>query len=274
MTSPRSNGVGQPPSLVRRFKKNRGPRVDLYTGDALVFLRALPDSCAHLIFLDPPFNLGKSYGQNVRDRKSADDYRRWMISVLDESVRVLAEGGALYLYHLPIWAVEFAAHLQKSLEFRHWIAVSMKNGFVRGRRLYPAHYSLLYYTKGTPRVFRRPKLPIEYCDCGRTRKSYGGYLPIVKKKGINLSDFWEDISPVRHRKLKRRTANELPSRITERVMAISGRKNLLFVDPFAGAGSAVLAAVKAGMHVKACDIVQANTLIQAKALDTLASEGQ
>jgi site-specific DNA-methyltransferase (adenine-specific) len=260
------------PVLLRRFKK--GVRAEIYVGDALEFLKKLPDSIADLVFLDPPFNLGKAYGRNASDHRSDSEYRKWMKSVLNESVRVLAKGGALYLYHLPAWAVEFGAHLRPKLSFRHWIAIAMKNGFVRGRRLYPAHYSLLFYTKGTPRIFHRPRMPIDYCKCGRPRKSYGGYLPIVERKGINLSDVWDDVSPVRHRSRKRRRANELPSRITERVIAISGRKNLLFVDPFAGGGSAVLAAARAGMRVKACDLVRANARIQVSQLETLVASAE
>lgn len=265
----RVTGPSSAPVLVRRF--SRGVRAEVHVGDALVFLRCLPTGSGHVVFLDPPFNLGKRYGPATQDRKSPAEYKSWMLAVLDEAIRVLAPGGSLYLYHLPSWAVEFAPHLGQNLVFRHWIAVAMKNGFVRGRRLYPAHYALLFYTKGAPLVFNRPKLPIEYCNCGRTRKSYGGYLSIVQQKGINLSDVWDDISPVRHKSRKHRKANELPTRITERVVAMSGGKNLVFVDPFAGAGSAIIAAARAGMRVKACDVVRANALIQVRALEALAS---
>ena len=38
----------------------------------------------------------------------------------------------------------------------------MKNGFARGKKLYPAHYALLYFTKGMPASFQRPKiLPLD-----------------------------------------------------------------------------------------------------------------
>ncbi len=53
--------------------------------------------------------------------------------------------------------------LEQHLDFRHWIAISMKNGFVRGDHLYPAHYALLYYTKGKPESFNRPKVPKPIC---------------------------------------------------------------------------------------------------------------
>ena len=73
-----------------------------------------------------------------------------MKQVIDRSAEVLKDGGALYLYHIPKWAIRLAPFLEHALDFRHWIAISMKNGFVRGNHLYPAHYALLYYTGSSP----------------------------------------------------------------------------------------------------------------------------
>ena len=183
-------------------------------------------------------------------------------------------GGTLYLYHIPAWAMRMGPHLERlGLAFQHWIAISMKNGFVRGRRLYPAHYALLMFTKGKPKYFRRPKLKPQKCrHCGKYIKSYGGYLPIIEKKGINLSDFWEDVSPVRHKNTKHRTANELSSVIFERVVEISGHPNTLYVDPFVGSGSGVLASSAAGMRFAACDIVQENCSLVAERLKNYRDE--
>ena len=61
----------------------------------------------------------------AKDRRSPADYEHFMQEVLDESVRVLAPGGALYLYHMPEWGVRFASYLMKGLTFRHWITVSI-----------------------------------------------------------------------------------------------------------------------------------------------------
>jgi site-specific DNA-methyltransferase (adenine-specific) len=129
-------------------------RGGVYAGDALDFMRSLASESARIIFLDPPFNLGKVYGGGGResDLRPEVEYKDWLVQVLDESVRVLDQGGTLYLYHLPIWGTRLGAHLETKLDFRHWIAISMKNRFVRGKRLYPAHYALLMLTKGTPTV--------------------------------------------------------------------------------------------------------------------------
>ena len=165
----------------------------------------------------------------------------------------------MYLYHVPLWAMRFGALLDPLLDFRHWIAISMKNGFVRGSRLYPAHYALLMFTKGRPSVFRVPKWPLEECrHCGEFVKDYGGYLSLVEKRGVNLSDVWDDLSPVRHATTKNRAANELPRILYRRIIEISGRKGELYVEPFAGSGTGVLSAVDAGMKFAACDLLSAN----------------
>ena len=130
----------------------------------------------------------------------------------------------------------------------------MKNGFARGKHLYPAHYALLYYTKGEPTIFNRPKVPKPICArCKKDLRDYGGYKAFVAD-GINLSDIWDDVSPVRHRTTKTRTANELPRLITDRVLTISGVKGGLVVDAFAGSGTTVLSALSFGMYSVAVDL--------------------
>jgi site-specific DNA-methyltransferase (adenine-specific) len=115
-------------------------------------LKSIRDEIADIVFLDPPFNLGKKYGSRGArsDRKAEKDYIAFIHEVLQSSVRVLRPGETLYLYYIPQWVLRFGNFLDKQMLFRHWIAVSMKNGFARGNFLYPAHYSLLYLSKGNP----------------------------------------------------------------------------------------------------------------------------
>jgi len=231
------------------------PEGDIVCSDALDFVNALPEKSADIIFLDPPFNLGKRYGKSgaKADLIRQDAYFKYLSAVLKRSASVLKEGGALYLYHLPRWAFKFANLLEEHLTFRHWIAISMKNGFVRGANLYPAHYSLLYFTRGEPSHFKRPKLKPPRCrNCHEYTKDYGGYKDFVKD-GINLSDVWEDLSPVRHKKFKHRKPNELSLEIPRRVVEVSGVPQGILVDPFAGSGTSLVAAVEQKMLFVGCD---------------------
>ena len=152
------------------------------------------------------------------------------------------------MYHLPYWASRLFHQLHQGLVFGHWIAIAMKNGFVRGSRLYPAHHALLYYTKGKPSRFFRPRLAPQACrHCGGLVKDYGGYTSIIRQKGLNLSDFWEELSPVRHKNRKHRRANQLPLSPTDRIVAIAGFLGAVLVDPFVGTGTSLISARKAGM---------------------------
>lgn len=252
------------------------PRGDIACEDALEFLHALKSEIADIIFLDPPFNLGKKYGQRAprADRMDSDTYVRYMTQVLLRCCEVLKEGGALYLYHIPRFAIDFAHTLTTNLEFRHWIAIAMKNGFVRGPNLYPAHYSLLYFTKGEPASFNRPKLTPAKCrKCGSSIKDYGGYKRFVID-GVNLSDYWDDVSPVRHKKYKNRAGNELPMIIPERAVQISGMRGGVLVDPFAGTGTAAVAAMNEGMKFVTCDRERSICRIICKRIRSIRGESQ
>jgi len=239
-------------------KVARFARGHVVCSDALALLQELPEGCADIVFLDPPFNLGKKYGDRSRGDDLLDDseYFAYISWVIYRAVSVLREGGALYLYHIPRWAVQFASVMDRQLQFRHWIAISMKNGFVRGKGLYPAHYALLYYTKGDPVSFSRPKIPVQTCrHCRKPIKDYGGYSQYVRD-GVNLSDVWDDLSPVRHKKHKSRKSNELPVEIPQRIVEMSGRVDGLFVDPFAGTGTTLLVARDNGMRFVGGDAEQ------------------
>jgi site-specific DNA-methyltransferase (adenine-specific) len=234
----------------------RYPDGEIALDDALHLLGSLRQECAAVAFLDPPFNLGKAYGSNGKraDLRSEADYLDYMTRIVSRAAEILKPGGALYLYHIPKWAIRLANVAEHYLDFRHWIAVSMKNGFVRGQRLYPAHYALLYFTKGDPSSFTRPKIPRPLCaKCKKDLRDYGGYKKYVEN-GINLSDIWDDISPVRHKTVKYRNSNELPMKLVSRILQISGKKGSLLVDPFAGTGSMLVAARAIGMKFVAGDL--------------------
>lgn len=205
-------------------------------------LSATPDESVHTFFADPPFNLGKNYGSRGSDTRSNGDYLAWSKAWLSQAVRVLAPGGALFIYNLPRWLVDIGAFLntQSPLTFKHWIAVYKAHSLPIPNRLSPSHYGMLYYVKGDkPRVFNRDavRVPVEECrHCGKDVKEYGGHRKYLNPKGINLTDVWDDVPPVRHRKYKKRPANELAPIILERVILLTTREGDLVCDPFAGGG--------------------------------------
>jgi len=242
-----------------RIKKLRSGHI--VTDDALSAMKAIRAEVADIVFLDPPFNLGKRYGNSPprADKQQRPAYADFLRSILLESARVLRPGGSLFFYHIPKVAVATLPDLSAHLSFRHWIAIGMKNGFVRNNNLYPAHYALLHYTKGEPRALTRPKIQPSTCPhCGEVTRDYGGYSEHVID-GVNLSDFWDDVSPVRHGKYKYRKENELPMLVVKRAVAIAGIRSGLLVDVFAGTGGAAVAARSNNMRYIAIDREESNT---------------
>lgn len=212
---------------------------ELFKGDCLKLFRTIKNQSIDCIFADPPFNLDKKYDIGVVDKKSNSSYLSWCIAWLNESVRVLKEGGSLFIYNIPKWHTYLAGHLNKHLKFWNWIAVDMKFRLPIPNKLYPAHYSLLWYVKGAaPKTFNSQRIPMETCRfCGGELKDYGGYKNKMNPKGINVSDVWHDIYPVRHKNSKNRESNELPIKLVDRVISMSTKENDTVLDPFGGSGT-------------------------------------
>ena len=216
----------------------------LYKGDCLRVMKELKDESVDCVFADPPFNLNKNYGKKVNDNLSETEYVEWSEEWINECIRVLKPGGTFFLYNLPKWNAQLVCYLNDKLTFRHWIAVDKKQSMPIAGRLYPSHYSLLYYVKGKkPNTFNPSRLPLEVCrHCGGEIKDYGGYKNKMNPKGINLTDIWNDIPPVRHKKYKKREANELHLKFMDRILDIATEEGDVVLDPFGGSGTTYVAA--------------------------------
>ena len=232
-------------AMVPSFATEHG---QLYQGDCLELMQQMEPGSIDLLFADPPFNLGKMYGDHYDDATSEAEYLRWSKEWIEAGCDLLSPGGAFFLYNIPKWNIHNGKVFNDlGMNFRHWIVIDMKLSLPIQGKLYPAHYSMLYFTKGKPRTFERPRLPIEVCrHCGKDIKDYGGHRSKLHPDGINLSDVWNDISPVRHKRTKNRGANELNEKLMERVLTIGSKPGDMVFDPFGGAGTTY--AVAERMH--------------------------
>lgn len=217
----------------------------LYHYDCVQLMQTIPDASVDCVFADPPFNLKKNYGPNVSDDMAERAYLEWSLEWLSGVIRILRPGGTFFLYNIPKWNLRLGNWLAQHLEFQHWVAVDMKFSLPIPKRLYPSHYSLLFFTKDGPAgVFTPPRLPIETCrHCGGEQRDYGGYKDRMNPRGVNLTDVWTDLSPVRHKKYKRRSgANELPLKMLDRILDIVTKEGDVVFDPFGGSGTTYVAA--------------------------------
>lgn len=66
-------------------------------GDAVDVMRKMPSDSVDLITTDPPYNLGKDYGNNI-DYKEWHQYEVFTQHWLDESIRLLKPTGSIYVF--------------------------------------------------------------------------------------------------------------------------------------------------------------------------------
>jgi len=213
----------------------------LFASDCMNVLPRIADASVDTVFADPPFNLGKEYGDSTDDQRSDEAYLDWCKKWISECVRIVKPGGSFFIYNLPKWNILLGAYLtSERMDFRHWIAVEMSACLPISGRLHPSHYSLLYYSKGKPNTFRRIRTPVQTCrHCEGEVKDYGGHRGALNPNGITLKDVWTDIPPVRHWKFKskNRRANALSTKILDRVVEMSTLPGDVVLDPFGGSGT-------------------------------------
>jgi site-specific DNA-methyltransferase (adenine-specific) len=268
MLAIRSNGRWKPNGIFRLktlkpiFATHLGC---LFDANCLDVLPYMSNDSIDTVFADPPFNIGKNYGRKVNDRLPDHEYIAWCKAWIHECIRILRPGGSFFLYNLPKWNVLLGAHLaNEGMTFRHWIAVEMNLGLPIPKRLYPSHYSLLYYSKGIPNTFRSIRTPIKKCrHCAGDIKDYGGHRESMNPKGVNLTDVWSDIPPVRHWKYKskKRRTNQLSTKLLNRVIRLSTKTGDVVLDPFGGAGTTFDVCERIGRHWIGIELQHCNLIV-------------
>lgn len=73
----------------------------IVAGDCLEVMAAMPDGCVGLVVTDPPFNVGKDYGNGFNDNKPLTDWKAFLLPRMEASKRVLW-AGRLSFFWMPI----------------------------------------------------------------------------------------------------------------------------------------------------------------------------
>ncbi len=113
---------------------------------------------------------------------------------LSDCVRVLKNGGLLFVQGRPDYLPELGVFLDERLRFKYWIALqSSLHQPTQG--LPSVHAAVLLFTKGNGRFnVRRTRFPHQYCAaCGKTLKDWGGKSHLMHPQGYVISDVWKDL---------------------------------------------------------------------------------
>ncbi|MCW5877162.1 MAG: site-specific DNA-methyltransferase [Anaerolineales bacterium] len=240
-------------------------------GDNLAVLQALPDGCANLIYIDPPFNTGKRQARRqLRTARDAngdrrgfqgrryattvlgsrafadqfDDYLAFLEPRLREAHRVLAPDGSLY-FHVDYREVHYCKILLDEIfgreNFLNEIIWAYDYG-ARPKDRWPAkHDNILLYVRDnksyTFNVDDIDRIPYMAPGLVGAEKAAKGKLP--------TDTWWHTIvSPTGKEKTGYPT--QKPLGVLRRILAASSHPGDLVLDFFAGSGTTGAAALELG----------------------------
>lgn len=201
---------------------------NLYCGDANSLFKTIPAASVDLVIADPPYNLGKDYGNN-HDLKGFDDYINFTKNWLSEAHRVLKPTGTIYVF----MGVRFISYLYDimdkdlNLYFNSWIVWHYTQGLGKTKGFSPRHDDILMFNKSEKFTFN--------LDPIRVPQKY--YRERNNMRGANPGDVWE-FSHVHYCNPNRQNhPTQKPEGVIERMILASSNIGDTVLDPFAGSGT-------------------------------------
>jgi DNA modification methylase len=203
-------------------------RIEVILGDSIQELTRLPQESVDLIIADPPYNLGKDYG-NDSDNREFDDYLSFSQKWLREAHRILKQSGTLYVF----MGVRFISYIYQILErnlemeFNSWICWHYTQGLGKKKGFSPRHDDILMFTKSQHYTFN--------LDSVRVPQKY--YRERNNMRGANPGDVWQ-FSHIHYCNDNRQPhPTQKPEGLIERMVLASSNEHDSVLDPFAGSGT-------------------------------------
>lgn len=202
--------------------------IKIIEGDALNLLQNQGTNSIDLIVADPPYNLGKNYGNN-NDLKAFDEYINFSTSWLKEAHRILKPDGTIYVF----MGVRFISYLYNIMDrelklfLNSWICWHYTQGMGRKIGFSPRHDDILMFNKSKEFNF--------YLNNVRVPQKY--YRARNNMRGANPGDVWK-FSHVHYCNPNRQKhPTQKPEGLIERMVLASSQENDIVLDPFSGSGT-------------------------------------
>lgn len=204
----------------------------LITGDSIEIIKNFPNESVDLVCTDPPYNLGKDYGNNI-DWKQWHEYEEFTLSWATEAKRILKPTGSIYIF----MGVKFISRLflmlnELELHFNSWITWHYTQGMGRTKGFSPRHEDILFFTKSDDYIFNidNIRIPQKYF---RKRNNM---------KGANPGDVWQ-FSHIHYSNPERLPhPTQKPEALLKRIILASSNEKDIVVDPFVGSGTTCVVA--------------------------------
>lgn len=202
--------------------------IDIILGDCIEKMQSIENESVDLIIADPPYNVGKDYGNNS-DKQNFDEYISFTKAWLNECHRVLKPNGTIYVFI----GFRYISYLYQILEdnlnmvFVNWISWHYTQGVGKTKGFSPRHDDILMFAKSKSYTFN--------LDDIRIPQKY--YRKINNMRGANPGDVWE-VSHIHYcQKNRQEHPTQKPEALIERMVLASSNINDTILDPFCGSGT-------------------------------------
>jgi adenine-specific DNA-methyltransferase len=209
----------------------------LYHGDCSKVLEQIPDGSISLIFADPPYNIGKQFGDFADSWPSDTAYAQWCYDWLTLCIRKLSPTGSLYVMtstqampYLDLW-------LRERLNVLSRIVWHYDSSGVQAKKYYGSLYEpILFATKDQKNyTFNASDIEVE-ARTGAVRKlmDYRKEVPTPYKTTKVPGNTWY-IPRVRYRMSEyEEHPSQKPEALLERIIKASTNCGDTVLDPFSG----------------------------------------
>ena len=234
--------------ICEENKSNANSMVIL--GDSLNVLGEMKDGSVRLIFADPPYNIGKKFGNNIDKWGSVGEYIDWCKLWIDECMRVLSDDGTMYFMtatqHMPYLDV-FVSEKYNVLCRIVW---TYDSSGVQSRKMYGSLYEPILMVNKSSRskyIFNGDDILVE-AKTGAKRKliDYRKNPPQPYSSEKIPGNVW-DFSRVRFKMDEYENhPTQKPEALLERIIKASSNLGDVVLDPFSGSFTTATVAARLG----------------------------
>lgn len=211
-------------------------------------LKKIPSNSIDLIFADPPYNIGKDFGNNKDKWNSTKEYIDWCKLWIDECFRVLKDNGTFYFMTATQFMSYLDVYVSENYNVISRIIWSYDSSGVQSKKMFGSLYEpILMCTKSkiSKYTFNYNDIMVE-AKTGAKRKliDYRKKIPTpynTKKVPGNVWNF----NRVRFKMEEYENhPTQKPEKLLERIILASSNENDIILDPFSGTFTTSATAVK------------------------------
>jgi len=222
--------------VIEKFENNGHI---IYHGDALsVLIEKVSSSSVDLVFVDPPYNIGKKFADFHDKWPSDGEYAKWSYKWIDECIRILKPSGTLYVMTSTQAMPYFDLYLRDRLTILSRIVWYYDSSGVQAKNYYGSTYEPILHCVVNPKdyTFNGEAIKVE-AKTGAQRKLIDYRKPVPTQYNIAKipGNVWS-IPRVRYRMDEYENhPSQKPEALLERIIKASSNEGDLVLDPFSGA---------------------------------------